>query len=659
MENIFGPGGLIAKYHPNYEYRPGQVKMAEAVAEVLSKGGHLLVEAGTGTGKTLAYLVPAIAANRRIIVSTGTKNLQEQLFFKDIPFLQQILPHHFRATYMKGRSNYVCLNRLKRAENSPVLGGLEEIDYFDQIRRWAYETQVGDRAELTDLPEDLSFWHAIDARSEICLGQKCPDFDPCFITKMRQRALDSDIVIVNHHLFFADLGLRGNDYGAVLPDYTTVIFDEAHEIENIAAGYFGANVSNYRLVDLVRDVQMMLIPDADVAAELIKVCARLIQRADRFWLSFRGGESSSDGRYAINRSDFVRTLTNGKSQPTALGENYLALDNALDRLISTLANIKDPPPELDNLLRRAEAIKFDLEFIIAGDDPKYVYWYERRGRGIFLQATPIDVSAILADRLFDKVRTAILTSATLTSGGSFDFIRSRLGINEAQELTVGSHFDYANQAVLYLPPRMPDPRNREFTDAAVTEIVKLLEVSRGRAFVLFTSNSQMQMVYERVRSIVDFPVFIQGQGSKAGLLEKFRNTPNAVLFATASFWHGVDVQGEALSCVIIDKLPFAVPTDPVVAARHKYIDGQGGNSFYEYSLPEAVITLKQGLGRLIRSTTDRGVLAVLDPRLRTKSYGRVFLESLPPCPVTTRIEDLARIFSGAPANLEGEEECSR
>jgi len=643
-----------------------------------------LIEAGTGTGKTLAYLIPALAAGKTVIVSTATKNLQEQLHKKDIPFLEQILPRKFKATCMKGRSNYVCLHRLKRADQLPVLEGLEEVDYFDEVRRWAAESETGDRAELTDLPEDLSFWPQIDARAETCLGQKCPDYDACFITRVRQRAMESDIVIVNHHLFFADLALRGGDYGAVLPDYETVVFDEAHELEDVAASYFGASVSNYRVADLIQDAQKLDVKDSESSGHLVKALARLAQRSDTFWLSFRGGNlaegwggeaadrgmsdedvsaylergnrqparrrfgsraaDSQDGRHALTQSHFVRRDRKGSYTATPAGEAYVALSNAIALLISTLAGIEEPPVERDNIQRRAESLKFDLEFIVAGDDPTFVRWIEKRGRGVFLHATPIDVSGILEEKLFENVASAVLTSATMTAGGSFGFIKSRLGIPESRDHIIESHFDFQHQAVLYLPQRMPDPRSNEFVDASVEEIIRILEASRGRAFVLFTSAASMRDVYEQVRHRIDFPSFIQGQASKNGLLERFRKTEGAVLFATASFWQGVDVQGEALSCVIIAKLPFAVPTDPVVAARQRFIDDNGGNSFYDYSVPGAILTLKQGLGRLIRSTSDRGVLSILDPRLRTKAYGRLFLQSLPPCHVTNNLKEAAAIF---------------
>jgi ATP-dependent DNA helicase DinG len=643
MKEVFGPDGLIARHHPNYEFRPGQIEMARAVNDTLNDGGIALIEAGTGTGKTLAYLIPALASGRRVIVSTATKNLQEQLIKKDIPFLETVLPRKFKTVCMKGRSNYLCLQKLKKADSTPIFEDLEDVDYFDVIRRWAGKTETGDRAELVDLPENLSFWSHLDARAENCTGQKCPEFDNCFITRMRQEAQEADIVIVNHHLFFADLALRGGDYGAVLPDYSSIIFDEAHEIEDVAASYFGTSVSNYRISDLIQDAQKLVISEADAASELVTALARLAHRSDNFWMSFRGN-GGLEGRYTLSESHFVQEDEEGNLIPSAAGEAYVTLVNALNRVAGALGVVKEAPAELDNILRRAEVLKFELEFIVTGDDPSFVYWYERRGRGVFIHGTPIDVSGLLEDKLFSKVHSTVLTSATMTAGGSFDFMKTRLGIEHSRDLIIESHFDYESQTVLYLPKRMPDPRSREFADASVEEIVHILEATEGRAFVLFTSVSSMREAFERVQDRVDFPLFLQGQGSKIGLLDRFRKTPNAVLFATSSFWQGVDVQGEALSCVIIHKLPFAVPTDPVVAARQKYIDDNGGNSFMEYSVPQAAIILKQGLGRLIRSATDKGVLSILDPRVRTKAYGRVFLKSVPHCHITNNLAEAAAIF---------------
>lgn len=650
MLEVFGPDGLIATAHPDYEYRPGQVDMARAVMRAFEEKRHLIVEAGTGTGKTLAYLVPAVAAalggNGRVIVSTGTKNLQEQLMEKDIPFLQSVLPKPFAATYMKGRNNYLCLNRLARAQSAPVLEGLDEVDYFEEVSEWSRETEIGDRAELSNLPESLSFWRHIDARSESCLGQKCPEYDACFITRMRNRAQEADIVVVNHHLFFADLSLRNGNYGSVLPDYTAVILDEAHLVEEVASEYFGAQVSNYQIDDLVRDLGMLTIEEAEVDQELTHSVARMSRFADNFFMGFRDGRGE-DGRYPIIPGTFARRKPGGEMEATPLGELYLALEGAIARTETTLDAIKEKTPDMENLVRRLREIRLELEFIVTGTDKKFVYWLERRNRGVFLRASPIDVAGLLQDKLFEEVPTVVLTSATLSSGGNFAFIRDRLGLDTADDLIASSSFDYENQAILYLPARMPDPRDRNWGSAAADEVIRILNATEGRAFVLSTSLAGMQSLFENVWAEIDYPCLVQGSASKGQLLKKFRETKNAVLFATSSFWQGVDVRGEQLSCVIIDKLPFAVPTDPIVAARQRSIEDSGGSSFYEYSVPQAIITLKQGLGRLIRSTTDRGVLAILDPRLRTKGYGRTFLQSLPPCRVTSRIDDLASIlFSG-------------
>ena len=658
LQTVFGPSGLIARAHENYEYRDGQVKMSEAITRAFEEKRHLIVEAGTGTGKTLAYLIPAIASalktRKRVVISTGTKNLQEQLMEKDIPFLQKILPKKFSAAYMKGRSNYACLYRVGKAENQPILDGLDEMDYFDEVRRWTQLTKIGDRRELTSLPEDISFWSRINARSEICLGQKCPDFEPCFITRMRARAEDADIVIVNHHLFFADLSVRGNQYGRVIPDYSAVIFDEAHLIEDIAADYFGVQVSNFQIDELVRDSDTLPISDAIITRDLTKIAAKIIGLAEQFWIRFT--QARFDGRYPILEDVFSYRTKNGEKASTQLGEAYEMLDDALGSLVNAIDRFSDTIPEVESLVRRVKQTRADLDFVVHQAEKNYVYWLERRGKGIFLRASPVDVSELLRDKLFEKVETCVLTSATLSSGGSFNFVRERLGLDSAKTnvLHASSSFDYENQAVIYLPKSMPDPRTPEFTQLAAGEIVKILQVTNGRAFVLATSNASMNALYELVSTRVGFPCFVQGSMSKTGLLDKFRETPNAVLFATASFWQGVDVQGEQLSCVIIDKLPFAVPTDPIVAARSRFIEANGGRSFFEYSVPQAVISLKQGIGRLIRSKTDRGVIAILDPRLRTKSYGRDFLTSLPRMRITSDLRDVERIFdSSLEAKTEG------
>ncbi|MEZ5346221.1 MAG: ATP-dependent DNA helicase [Pyrinomonadaceae bacterium] len=649
MEDIFGESGLIAAHHKEYEHREGQIKMASAVMKAFDEKRHLIVEAGTGTGKTLAYLVPAIAAalgkNQRVVISTGTKNLQEQLMEKDIPFLKKVMPKKFKAAYMKGRSNYACLYRIAKAENQPILEGLDQMDHFEEIRHWVHETSTGDKAELIDLPENLSFWGRINAKSDTCIGQKCPDFEPCFVTRMRQRAEDADIVIVNHHLFFADLNVRGNQYGRVIPDYGAVIFDEAHLIEDIASDYFGFQISSFQIDELVRDANSLPITDAVVVNDIAKCAARISGVAEQFWAKFHEGRGK-EGRFPLIPNSFARESRGGEIEPTALGEAYFALDEYFGRLVTAVDVYSEKIPEAESLVKRLRQTRFDLEFIVSQGEKHFVYWLERRGRGIFLRASPIDVSDLLQEKLFDKVDTCILTSATLSSNGRFDFIKNRLGLSDEKTdtLLAPSSFDYEKQSIIYLPRVMPDPRSPEFVQLAAGEIEKLIRITEGRAFVLSTSFYAMNALYELVSSRVNYPCFVQGSMSKAGLLEKFRETPNAVLFATSSFWQGVDVRGEQLSCVIIDKLPFAVPSDPVVAARTRYIDENGGKSFFEYSVPNAIISLKQGIGRLIRSKTDKGVIALLDSRLRTKGYGREFLSSLPKTKITTELRDVEAMF---------------
>ncbi|MEO7673069.1 MAG: ATP-dependent DNA helicase [Pyrinomonadaceae bacterium] len=651
IEKVFGPGGLISKFHENYEYRSGQIKMAEAVAQAFADKKHLIVEAGTGTGKTLAYLIPAISAalqtKKRIIISTGTKNLQEQLMEKDIPFLQKVLPKKFTAAYMKGRSNYACLYRIQKADNQPILDGLDQKRQFDKVREWSRETKTGDRRELTDLPEDLSFWSRINAKGDTCIGQKCPDFEPCFITRMRVGADAADIVIVNHHLFFADLNVRGNQFGKVIPDYGAVIFDEAHLIEDIAADYFGFQVSNFQIDELVRDSATLPISDAIATRDIDKTASKISGLSEQFWIRFI--QARTEGRFPLQADVFAYRSANGEQQATPLGEAYFALDSALQRLETQLDAFGETVPEADSVIRRTRQTRFDLDFIVTQAERNYVYWLEKRGKGIFLRASPVDVSELLREKLFEKVETCILTSATLSSSGKFDFIRERLGLDTGKTtgMVAPSAFDYEKQAIIYLPRAMPDPRSPEFTQMAAGEIVKILQITSGRAFVLATSHSSMKALYELVASRVNFPCFVQGSMSKTGLLEKFKETPNAVLFATASFWQGVDVQGDQLSCVIIDKLPFAVPSDPIVAARSRFVEENGGNSFFDYSVPQAVISLKQGIGRLIRSNSDRGVIALLDPRLRTKRYGKDFLQSLPRMRITSDLDEVSSIFTKA------------
>ena len=674
LYQFFSSGGVLSRTHPAYEFRRGQLQMAQAVEQALEEKRHLIVEAGTGTGKTLAYLLPVIRSGKRVLISTGTKNLQEQLFYKDIPFLEQALYPNgeakLRVCYMKGRANYLCRKKLYDLTDQPVLSGLEEIEQYRAIAAWEKTTQTGDRSELASLPEASALWPKLDARSEACLGQECSSWDRCFITEMHRRTMESDIIIVNHHLFFADLSIKqATEYApdaGILPEVGAVVFDEAHELEGVAGSYFGVSVSNLRIEDLIRDVESSLQRHHLLSATIAGATRNLRERSQFFFALLPPGA----GRFAFqNRPQFLEEN----------GDEFIGLMQALGRLASEIQNLSQKPEEVFSFVRRIEELQVQFRFLMESEDRNTVFWIERRGgRGtsrdghgvsradksslesgalapeskttyrrsnVFLQATPIDVAPILKTCLFDQLDCAVLTSATLAVGGGFEYIRQRLGVEHARELVLPSHFDYQNQALLYVPRDLPDPRTPQFSTRAADRIRRLLEITRGRAFCLFTSYAQMNEIYQRLLGELEFPMLLQGDAPKSVLLEEFRLTPHAVLFATSSFWQGVDVQGEQLSSVIIDRLPFAVPTDPVVAARVRAVDEAGGNAFFQYQVPAAVITLKQGFGRLIRSLHDRGLLCLLDNRMLNKRYGRVFLESLPNYRKTVELKDVESFFA--------------
>jgi ATP-dependent DNA helicase DinG len=627
---FFSRKGPLARVLPGYEERPAQRKLAQAVAEVLDAGGLLLAEAGTGTGKTLAYLLPAVDLGRRVVVSTGTKNLQEQLVQKDIPILAQALGRNLNVAVMKGRANYLCLLRFSSFAKAGSFRRLEEVPIYRAVEAWAPETRTGDRAEVADMPDTVDFWREVSAASENCVGQSCSLFESCFVTRMRQRALEADIVVVNHHLLCADLVVKDGSYGQVIPAYDTLVLDEAHLVEDVATQYFGVHVSSHRVEELARDVEREL--------KAAKLDARDV-RAEMEGVRLRGDRLFG----LLSRSRAGRLGPGWMS--TRVAEESLGLLQRLEGLRTALLAVPDREEALTGLAGRTLALSGELAFLLRADTDDHVYFVETRGRGVFMRAMPIDVSERLKVLLFDEVRAAVLTSATLAVDGGFDYVKERLGLQPTDELLLASPFRYEEQAVLYVPTGMPEPQSPEFVDHAAEEIVHLLELSRGRAFVLFTSYANMNAVAERIAGRVDYPLLMQGEAPKAQLLDTFRETPHAVLLATASFWQGVDVAGEQLSCVIIDKLPFASPGDPVVSARIERLRNNGQNAFGEYQVPVAVLMLKQGLGRLIRTATDRGILAVLDSRLLRKPYGRRFLESLPPARLVHDLDEVARFMA--------------
>ncbi len=635
IDALLGPGGALARSLAGYEHRPSQLEVARAVERAFHERSFLLAEAGTGTGKTLAYLVPAVLSGRRVVVSTATKNLQEQIFFKDIPLLCDHLKLPFGAAYLKGRSNYLCAHRFEAFEKQPVFPTAEEAKLWPKLRDWALRTETGDRAE-SGLPDGFGAWKELSTTTESCLGAKCPLYEPCFVTQNRRRAEAVELLIVNHHLFFADLALKtrkgGNEGTGVLPPYEAVIFDEAHALESIATEYFGVHVSSHRLEELVRDA-LKAPKEADERAGLLSALAVTVRgRAEDFFEDVRD-------RFGLKQDSAVRLV------PSA----FQSLSSSIDALQESLralwaVDVSEEEPELFALRRRAGELSEELDFVTRANRSDQVFWAEARGRGVFLKAAPIDVSQALSERLYQATDTAIFTSATLTAGGRFDFVSRRLGLFDGEErrvrtLSVRSPFDYASQVVLYVPPDLPEPQAPGFVEAVADRIIELCDITGGRAFALFTSLRNMEAAWRLARHRLPYQVLKQGERPKHELLQLFQEEPS-VLFASHSFWEGVDVPGAALSLVVMDKLPFSSPTEPLIAARLEHLREQGEDAFSSYQVPEAAISLRQGFGRLIRTRTDRGIVALLDTRVRTRRYGRAFLESLPR---TRREEELSSV----------------
>jgi ATP-dependent DNA helicase DinG len=632
---VFAAGGPLAAAVSRFKLRAEQLEMAQAIGQAIESTAVLVAEAGTGTGKTFAYLVPALLAGGKVIVSTGTKTLQDQLFDRDLPAVRGALASGANAALLKGRANYVCLYRLRRAA-AAGLPSKEEATQLRRIERFAGVTTTGDRADLDDVPEDAPVWvHATSTR-ENCLGQSCPDYRDCFVMRARKNALAADVVVVNHHLFFADLVLRDEGVSELLPACNTVIFDEAHQLPETARMFFGESVSSAQLVELARDARLELRAAGGASPELDRLAARLEKAARDLRLAF--GEPAA--RFAW-------------SQALRLPEFPPALDKvgfALKEIEEALAAQADRSEGLDSCARRATAARITLVKLREADAASEVRWVEVFAHAVQLHVTPLSPAELFKRQMADHPRAWIFTSATLAVGEDFGHFTRELGVGEAQTRRWASPFDFARQALLYVPKGLPaDPNDTGFTEAVVEAALPALRASEGRAFLLFTTLRALRRAHELLRGRIKFPLLVQGTGSRSELLSRFRALGDAVLLGSQSFWEGVDVRGEALSLVVIDKLPFAPPDDPVLAARIEGIRARGANAFTELQLPQAVLQLKQGSGRLIRDEADRGVLMLCDPRLVSRAYGRRILQSLPPMKFTRSLADVEGFFARIPA----------
>jgi ATP-dependent DNA helicase DinG len=628
---ILDRDGPLAAIIPDFGERPQQAAMAEAVAAAIAGGQTLVCEAGTGTGKTFAYLIPALQSGRKVIISTGTKHLQDQLFHRDVDIVRKALGVPVNVCLLKGRANYLCLYRLGLTEADRLRPDGNGLAQLHAVRQWSQHTASGDLNELAVLPEGSPLRSLITSTTDNCLGQDCDDYRDCFVFRARQRAAEADVVIVNHHLLLADLALRERGYGELLPAADVIIFDEAHQLPDLASQFFSTTLSSHQYMELVRDSKAAYFAEAADLPEFLKLVDNLEQALRRL-------------RLALGREDRRAAWHSVRDEEAVAGELHALMERSHD-VHQLLDEFAARGKQLDQCLKRLSGLMNLLDaFMESGGDTE-VQWLEIRGGGFLLHSTPLDIAGTFQSRLGEYDCQCIYTSATLTVDGRFDHYTRQLGLEQAECRAWSSPFDFRRQALLYLPGEMPDPRSDDYTAAVVESALPVLELTRGRAFLLFTSHRALGDAAERIQARIDFPVLVQGQAPRTELLESFRRTPHAVLLGTQSFWEGVDVKGQALSCVIIDKLPFAAPDDPVLQARLKKIEEQGGRPFVDVQVPQAVITLKQGVGRLIRDAADYGVLMICDPRLKSRSYGRIFLKSLPDMPVTQSLGDVQAFFA--------------
>ncbi|HYN77614.1 MAG TPA: ATP-dependent DNA helicase [Lamprocystis sp. (in: g-proteobacteria)] len=639
LAHLFGPGGLLAQRLPGFIHRAPQQAMAETIAAVMAAGETLVCEAGTGTGKTFAYLVPALLCGRKVMISTGTRNLQDQLFHRDLPQVRDALGLPVRAALLKGRANYLCRHRLQLAVDDPARHDPDLRRQLRQVQDWSKATKRGDIAELA-LPEDAPVWPAVTSTGDNCLGPTCPDWQDCHLVAARREAQAADLVVVNHHLFCADLALKDEGFGEILPGADCFILDEAHQLPEIAAGFFGVLISGRQLLDLVRDTDLEYQREAGDCPELPELTAGLRRTLQDLRLSLGDGDRRGPWHELTADAELVRALA--------------ALLRRLQALAQGLKSLEGRGKGLDACQGRATDLAARLALLTADAGEDQVRWFEVQGRGFRLHQTPLDVAAVFRQQFGRHQAAWVFTSATLAIGGSFAHFSRQIGIENARTARWESPFDYASQALWFVPRGLPEPSDPGYNTSVLALGRELIGYSRGRAFLLFTSHRALREVAEGLAGRIAYPILVQGSAPRGELLRRFRDLGNAVLLGTASFWEGVDVPGEALSCVIIDRLPFASPGDPVLAARIDALRKAGGNPFAEHQLPQAVIALKQGAGRLIRGCRDRGVLVVCDPRLLRKSYGHTFLASLPPM-ARTRDIDQVRAFFDALERADGDD----
>jgi len=635
--DILGPDGPFTRRVPGFAPRPAQREMAACIEQTLADAGVFIAESGTGTGKTFAYLVPALLSGKKTLISTGTKNLQDQLFHRDLPVVRATLEIPVTAALLKGRANYLCLQRLRQAEEEARFTSDRQIVDFQQIKGWAGRTRTGDLAEMTEVSEDSYIWPRVTSTADNCLGGACPRYEDCFVNRARRAALAADVLIVNHHLFFADLALKEDGFGQLLPGVEAVIFDEAHQLPDVASDFLGLTLSSHQLVGLARDAIADELKEKSGVAELAPAAEGVEKAAADLRLAFgveprRGAWSELDGNKVFH---------------AALAE----LKSRLGRLTEILERAGAKGEGLANDFRRAAALLERLHMIGDNPPPEYVAWFETTARAFSLRLTPLDVAAPFARHTAGGKKSWIFTSATLAVDKNFSHFQARLGLADAATGLWDSPFDFQRQALLYLPPGLPAPAAPDYTARVIEAALPVLAASRGRAFLLFTSHRALRTAAELLAGRLEYPLLVQGSMPRAEMLERFRAHGNAVLLGAASFWEGVDVRGEALSCVIIDKLPFAAPDDPVLRARAAALEEAGRNPFIELQLPEAVLALKQGVGRLIRDVGDRGVLMLCDPRLTGKGYGRIFLDSLPTMRRTRHLDEVREFFAAPAENI--------